>query len=166
MYPCWCVPCVVEGIKDKLRKKESLGIFATLPCYQQRSITSFPFAPNVKQKVESVQVPAPIYSIVFLCNKHQVWDPWRVEGGNVMIFTLQHTFPHSCLYLPPVAGRSLSLHIFQLLLIAYSGAAMHSLLTHAQSSYSCTVCLLMHSTLTYMQPSCTVYKDIMDTHFQ
>ena len=31
-------PRVVEGIKDKLRKEESLGIFATLPCYQQRSI--------------------------------------------------------------------------------------------------------------------------------
>ena len=35
-----------------------------------------------------------------------------------------------------------------------------------QSAYSCTVCLLMHSTLTYAQPSCTVYKDVMDTHFQ
>ena len=37
------------------------------------------------------------------------------------------------------------------------------LLTQAQQR---TVCLLMHSTLTYAQPSCTVYKDIMDTHFQ
>ena len=40
------------------------------------------------------------------------------------------------------------------------------LLTQVQQ---CTVCLLMHSThstLTYAQPSCTVYKDIMDTHFQ
>ena len=135
MYPCWCVPCVVEGIKDKLRKKESLGIFATPPCYQQRSITLFPFAPNVKQKVESVQVPAPIYSIVFLCNKHQVWDPWRVEGGNVMIFTLQHTFPHSCLHLPPVTGRFLYTNIS-----SYLSITTYCLLrcSNAQSAYSCT----------------------------
>ena len=64
-----------------------------------------------------------------------------------MIFTLHHTFPHSCLYLPPVAGRSLSLHIFQLLLIAYSGAAMHSLLTHAQSAYLRTARLPTRSLL-------------------
>ena len=45
-------------------------------------------------------------SLFFLCNKHQVWDPWRVEGGNVTIFILHHTFSHSCFYLPPVAGLS------------------------------------------------------------
>ena len=81
----------------------------------------------------------------------------------VTIFTLHHTFPHSCLYLHQSLGdlgTPLSLHIFQLLLIAYSGVAMHS------TAQQCTVCLLMHSTLTYMQPSCTLYKDIMDTHFQ
>ena len=38
---------------------------------------------------------------------------------------------------------------------------MHSLLTHAQSAYSCTVCLLMHSLLTHAQSAylcaaCTV----------
>ena len=155
-----------------------LGIFATPPGYQWRSIPSFSLAPNVKWKVESAQVPAPISSIFFLCNKHQVWDPWRVEGGNVTISTLHHTFPHSCLYLPLVAGRSLYTVISSYLLITTYCLLrqqctvcllMHSLLTHAQSAYSCTVCLLMHSmhsTLTYAQPSCTVYKDIMDTHFQ
>ena len=76
-----------------------------------------------------------------------------------MISTLHHTFPHSCLYLPPVAGRSLYTNIssYLLLLIAYSGVAMHSLLTHAQSAYLSTA---------HTQPSCTVYKDVMDTHFQ
>ena len=76
--------------------------------------------------------------------------------------------------LPPVAERSwytvissyLSITTFCLLRrsIAQYGAAMHSLLTHSQSAYSFTVCLLMHSThstLTYTQPSCTVYKDIV-----
>ena len=76
----------------------------------------------------------------------------------IFIFTFHQSLGDLC--------TPISLHIFQLLLIAYSGAAMHSTLTHAQSAYSCTVCLLMHSTLTYAQPSCTVYKDIMDTHFQ
>ena len=37
--------------------------------------------------------------------------------------------------------------------------------SNAQHTYSCTVCLLMHSMLTYAQPFCTVYKDVMDTHF-
>ena len=150
----------VKGIKDKLRKEESLGIFATLPCYQWQSITLFSFAPKVKRKVESVQVPAPISSIFFLCNKHQVWDPWR---GNVTIFTLHCTFPHSCLYLPQVAGRSL-----YTVISSYLSITTYCLLrcSNAQSAYSCTVCLLMHSTLTYAQPYCTVYKDIMDTHFQ
>ena len=144
MYPCWCVPCVVEGIKDKLRKEESLGIFATPPCYQRRSITSFSFAPNIKRKVKSVQVPAPISSIFFLCNKHQVWDPWRVEGGNVTIFTLHRTFPHFCLYLHWSLGdlcTPLSLHIYLLLTQAQQCTVcllMHSLLTHAQSAYLCT----------------------------
>ena len=144
VYPCWYLPCVVEGIKDKLRKEESLGIFATLPCYQQRSIPSFPFAPNVKRKVESAQVPAPISSIFFLCNKHQVWDPWRVEGGNVTIFTLHCTFPHSCFHLPPVAGRSL-----YTVISSYLSITTYCLLrrSNAQSAYSCTVCLLMHSLL-------------------
>ena len=53
----------------------------------------------------------------------------------VTIFTLHRTFPHSCLYLHQSLsdlGTPLSLHIFQLLLIAYSGVAMHSLLTYAQ----------------------------------
>ena len=69
MYPCWCVPCVVEGIEDKLWKKESLGIFPTLPCYQQWSITLFTFAPNIKRKVENVQVPAPtLPSFSFVTN--------------------------------------------------------------------------------------------------
>ena len=36
-------------------------------------------------------------------------------------------------------------HIFRLLLIAYSDAAMHS------TAQQCTVCLLMHSLLTYAQ---------------
>ena len=76
---------------------------------------------------------------------------------DVTIFTLHRTFPHSCLYLHQLLcdlGTPLSLHIFQLLLIAYSGVALHS------TAQQCTVCLLMHSmhsTLTYMQPSCTVY---------
>ena len=100
-------------------------------------------------------------SIFFLCNKHQVWDPWRVEGGNVTIFTLHRTFPHSCFYLPPVAG--LSWYIF-----SYLSITTYCLLrrSDAQRTYSCTVCLLMHSMLTYTQPSCTVYKDIMDALFQ
>ena len=76
----------------------------------------------------------------------------------ILVFTFHWSLGDLC--------TPISLHIFQLLLIAYSGTAMHSTLTHAQSTYSCTVCLLMHSTLTYMQPSCTVYKDVMDTHFQ
>ena len=76
----------------------------------------------------------------------------------ILVFTFHRSLGDLC--------TPLSLHIFQLLLIAYSGAAMHSLLTHAQSVYSCTVCLLMHSMLTYAQPSYTVYKEVMDTHFQ
>ena len=81
-----------------------------------------------------------------------------------MIFTLHRTFPHSCLYLHQSLGdlcTPLSLHIFQLLLIAYSGAAMHSLLTHAQSAYLCTARLPTRSPLVQY-----IYKDIMDTHFQ
>ena len=91
----------------------------------------------------------------------------KLNALSVTIFTLHHTFPHSCLYLHwslGDLGTLLSLHIFQLLLIVYSGIAMHStaqqcticllmhsLLTHAQSAYSCTVCLLMHSLLTHAQ---------------
>ena len=66
----------------------------------------------------------------------------------VTIFTLHRTFPHSCLYLHQSLGdlgTPLSLHIFQLLLIAYSGIALHS------TAQQCTVCLLMHSLLTYAQ---------------
>ena len=74
---------------------------------------------------------------------------WGVRSGVNQIFswtcnvccTLHRTFPHSCLYLHQSLGdlgTPLSLHIFQLLLIAYSGVAMHSLLTHAQSAYLCT----------------------------
>ena len=135
VYPCWCVTCVVEGIKDILRKEESLGIFATPPGYQWRSIPLFPFAPNIKRKVESAQVPAPIPSIFFLCNKHQVWDPWRVEGDNVTTFTLHRTFPHSCLYLPPVAGRSL-----YTVISSYLSITTYCLLrrSNAQSAYLCT----------------------------
>ena len=59
--------------------------------------------------------------------------------GAVMIFTLQCTFPHSCLYLPPVAGRSLYLFI---------SFNYYLLLTQEQQ---CTVCLLMHSLLSYAQ---------------
>ena len=63
------IPCVVEGIEDKLWKKELLGIFVMLPHYQQWSITSFTFAPNIKQKVENVQVPAPtLPSFSFVTN--------------------------------------------------------------------------------------------------
>ena len=74
-------------------------------------------------------------SIFFLCNKHQFWDPWRVEGGNVTIFTLHRTFPHSCFYLPQVAG--LSLYIF-----SYLSITTYCLLrrSNAQHAYSCTVC--------------------------
>ena len=66
----------------------------------------------------------------------------------VTIFTLHRTFPHSCLYLPPVVGRSLYTVISSYLSIttycllgcsnAQYSAAMHSLLTHAQSAYLCT----------------------------
>ena len=68
----------------------------------------------------------------------------------ILFFTFHRSLGDLC--------SPISLHIFQLLLIAYSGAAMHSLLTHAQSAYSCTVCLLMHSLLTHAQSaySCTV----------
>ena len=65
--------------------------------------------------------------------KHQAWDCWRVEGGNVMIFTitLHRTFPHS---FPAILVHLL--HILWLLFIAYSYTAMHSELTHAHSPYS------------------------------
>ena len=42
-------------------------------------------------------------------------------------------------------------HIFRLLLIAYSDAAMHSLLTHAQSAYLCTARLPTCSLLEYFR---------------
>ena len=72
----------------------------------------------------------------------------KLNALSVTIFTLHHTFPHSCLYLHwslGDLGTLLSLHIFQLLLIAYSGIAMHS------TAQQCTVCLLMHSLLTHAQ---------------
>ena len=45
----------------------------------------------------------------------------------ILVFTFHQSLGDLC--------TLLSLHIFQLLLIAYSGTAMHSLLTHAQSAY-------------------------------
>ena len=77
----------------------------------------------------------------------------------VTIFTLHRTFPHSCLYLPPVTGQSL-----YTIISSYLPITTYCLLRRSNA-----VCLLMHSLLTYTQhaqPSCTVYKDIMDTHFQ
>ena len=51
------------------RERQRVNWTATPPCYQQWSITLFPFAPNIKQKVESVQVPAPILpSFSFVTN--------------------------------------------------------------------------------------------------
>ena len=45
----------------------------------------------------------------------------------ILVFTFHRSLGDLC--------TPLSLHIFQLLLIAYSGAAMHSLLTYAQHAY-------------------------------
>ena len=65
----------------------------------------------------------------------------------------------------PSTGRW-AIFVHRYLFISFN---YYLLLTQAQQ---CTVCLLMHSlhsthsTLTYAQPSCTVYKDVMDTHFQ
>ena len=52
-------PVWLKELRTNFEKKELVGIFATPPHYKQQSITLFPFAPNVKQKVENVQVPAP-----------------------------------------------------------------------------------------------------------
>ena len=48
----------------------------------------------------------------------------------ILVFTFHRLLGNLC--------TPISLHIFQLLLIANSGAAMHSMLTHAQSAYLCT----------------------------
>ena len=67
----------------------------------------------------------------------------NISVALVTIFTLHRTFPHSCLYLHQSLcdlGTPLSLHIFQLLLTAYSGVALHS------TAQQCTVCLCtLHS---------------------
>lgn len=85
-----------------------------------------------------------------LCTERQVWDPWRVEGGNVMIFSL--------LYLLPVLFPTLPIFIhhlftFSLFISSLTNMCllMRSILTHAQYAYSCAARLLMRSMLTHLQ---------------
>ena len=85
---------------------------------------------------------------------HQVWDPWRIDGGIVMILLL--TFPHSfsshTLYmlLPPAyyflftfLFPSTDFHSFHVLPYCFYIASC----TVCLLMQSCIVCLLMHSLL-------------------
>ena len=108
----------------------------------------------------------------FYINVGIVWCWWATHGTSISMrfgplmydfdirrcydfYPTSHFSPF--LSLPPlVAGRSLYTVISSYL----------SITTYCLLRRSNAVCLLMHSTLTYAQPSCTVYKDIMDTHFQ
>ena len=84
-----------------------------------------------------------------------LWCMILISEG-VTIFTLHALFP--ILVSTSTGCWAIFVHCYLFIPFNY-----YLLLTQAQQ---CTVCLLMHSTLTYAQPSCTVYKDIMDTHFQ
>ena len=97
---------------------------------------------------------------------HQVWDPWRIDRGIVMIL-LHSQFHYS---FPPLHFTYLWIpFLFILFLSDYSyaffcAALLTDVLTDVQFCLLiclliCLLCLLIHS-------SCTVYKDRVDTTIQ
>ena len=68
-----------------------------------------------------------------VCPPHIPYVLWFLPYNTlfpILVFTFHRSLGDLC--------TLISLHIFQLLLIAYSDAAMNSTLTHAQSAYLCT----------------------------
>ena len=74
----------------------------------------------------------------------KIMDDFKIDKviTAVTIFTFHRTFPHSCFYLPLVAGQSLYissyLSITTYCLLRHSNAQrllVHSLLTYAQHAY-------------------------------
>ena len=92
---------------------------------------------------------------------HQVWDPWRIDGGIVMI----HFILYSNTLLDSTDIFFFHTYLYYLLIHAYSStysctvrAAMHSSRSHAQFTQPCTVCAAMHSSRSHAQfaQPCTV----------
>ena len=138
----------------------SMGLYGVYVALLQTPIEGPGFADDSgpgsrrsRTRLRTVQAKLHFHSIYVPVKDELSLQEGKLSFGNEMmsqhcvtIFTLHCTFPHSCLYLPPVAGRSLYTNIssYLLLLIAYSGVAMHSLLTHAQHAqhaYLCTAFL-------------------------
>ena len=83
---------------------------------------------------------------------HQVWDPWEIDRGIVMIFPT--------LFLSYVIVTYISLDISSLYWF-YSYMITHSQYAYS-GTYSCIAHALIHA-LNHAQPYSTVYKDRVDT---
>jgi hypothetical protein len=115
---------------------------------------------------------------------HQVWDPWRIDGGIVTIllhsqfrysFPLYFTYGYlflSCLSLLLTHTCALTHALTHALIQALTHALIHVLthalihaLTHALTHvHFCLLRrLLMRSLCLLIHSSCTVYKDKVDT---
>ena len=101
----------------------------------QQSIIGGGRTGNEEQRFATVKV-------LMMLIVHQVWDPWRIDGGIVIIFLL--TFPHSFLVCPLHAPASCLLFLAYILFPSRDILSFH-VLPYCFYIASCTVCLLMHS---------------------